>query len=403
MPYVGVNYKPVRINVDSTTEKYLSFHPVEMEQYVKQSTKGVCETKRQNSKTDTVKEGDDEKVAAADVVKADSASVGAHETPPPEASTATPPPALERSSPLPSPTISLPCSPPHSTCLDAVADMPATGTDKGDDIVSPAAQQEEPINVDCKILPKKRRKSRSKNGSRQRKRTRNEPNVCINPVTMMRINPTGAAASPVPAPEILTSTPYSDREDDTNSVEEFQSTICPIEENKSATVASNDDIDEVQFCGCTFHYMAHLDREQLNDIEAARAPSPPPPCTSMDMPNFKPAANSITPSSSWTGPLCSRCSPRPLPPPALLSAPYFPLIEKPVLRKSLSTIVSDEDEGKGKQMYVEPKMSSEDEMSHFFESLGLPYDYLEDVETHEMLDSDEKLGIALESMLESCC
>lgn len=401
MSYVGINYKPVRINVDGTTEKALSFHPVEMEQHVKRSTKGVYKTKQQNSKTSTVKEGDDEKVTTADGVKADAASLGAHETPPPEASTATPPPALERSSPLPSPSISLPCSPPHSACLDAIVDMLTTGTDKGDDIVSPVAQLEKPINVDRRIPPKKRRTTRSSSSSRQRKRTKDERNVCINPVTMVRISPTNAAAAlPIPAPEILASTPYSDQEDDTNSVEEFQSTICPIEENKSATVASNDDIDEVQFCGCIFHYMAHLDREELNDIEAAGAPSPPPPC--MDIPNFKPVAKSITPSSSWNGPLCSRCSPRPLPPPALLSAPYFPVIEKPVLRKSLSIIVSDDDEGKGKQKYVEPKRSSEDEMSHFFESLGLPYDYLEDVETHEMLDSDEKLGTALESMLERC-
>ena len=249
--------------------------------------------------------------------------------------------------------------------------------------------------------------------------------------------------------EIIRSTPYSDRspsanKDDTSSLADFQSTIHPLEASKVAArpTQTDDGIDEVSFCGCHFHYMGHLNRDALNEIEAFHPPESiaiPSSLTStdpdMDVPYLAPnmissltlpipvAAKQITLSSSTEQvSLCRQCGGA-RPPVAAgnyMARQLWPTLEAPVLSRHVSfeDHEHDGDYAKGQMKetagleakkttadYSEPHRSAKEEMDHFFESFELPYDYLSDgeIEEHELmnLDSDEKLAAALEEVMNS--
>lgn len=322
-------------------------------------------------------------------------------------------PALERSSPLLSPDI----SPPPS---------PTTVSEKS------------LSNQDEKRMPIKKRKPATKSAdmSSPKKKSKNSTsrkNVCINPVTM----------------EIIRSTPYSDRslnanKDDNSSLADFQSTIFPLEANKVAArpTQSDEGIDEVSFCGCHFHYMGHLNRDALNEIEAFHPPESiviPSSLMStdpdMDVPYLAPnmissltlpvpaAAKQITPSSSTEQiSLCRQCGGA-RPPVATgnyMARQLWPTVEVPVLSRHVSFEDHEHDGDyiqeqveettsreakKATGDYSEPHRSAKEEMEHFFQSFELPYDYLSDrdIEEHELmnLDSDEKLAAALEEVVNS--
>ena len=293
-------------------------------------------------------------------------------------------------------------------------------------------------NLDEKHIPIKKRKpatksANSSNPKKKPKKTSSRKNVCINPVTM----------------EIIRSTPYSDRSpsannDDTSSLADFQSTIHPLEANKVAArpTQTDDGIDEVSFCGCHFHYMGHLNRDALNEIEAFHPPESiaiPSSLMStdpdMDVPYLAPnmvssltlpipaTAKQITPSSSTEQvSLCRQCSGA-RPPVAAgnyTARKLWPTLEAPVLSRHVSFEDHEHDgkyaKGQMKETagqeakkttadYSEPHRSAKEEMDHFFESFELPYDYLSDreIEEHELmnLDSDEKLAAALEEVVNS--
>ena len=323
----------------------------------------------------------------------------------------TEPPILERSSPLLSPEISPP--------------------------PSPTTMSERPLsNRDEKHMPIKKRKPATKTANmssskKKKKATSYTKNVCINPVTM----------------EIIGSTPNfgqspNAQNDDTSSLADFQSTIHPLEDSKVAggPTQLDEGIDEVSFCGCHFHYMGHLNRDALNEIEAFHPPdsiSIPSSLVNtdpdMDVPYLSPnmissltlpmstIAKQITPSSSTEQvALCRQCGGARLPATARreMIEQLWPTLEAPVLSRHVSfedhehdgdNIKKPMEELAGHEArkttaeYSEPHRSAKEEMDHFFESFELPYDYLsdKDIEEHEMmnLDSDEKLAAALEKVV----
>ena len=321
------------------------------------------------------------------------------------------PPALERSSPLLSPEISPPPSP---TTMSA-----------------------KPLsNLDEKRMPIKKRKpaaksANSSNPKKKPKKTSSHKNVCVNPVTM----------------EIIRSTPYSDRssianKDDTSSLADFQSTIHPLEAYRVAARSTQEDdgIDEVSFCGCHYHYMRHMDMDEIEAFHPPESIAVPSSLMStdpdMDVPYLAPnmissltlpfpaaATKQITPSSSAEQfSLCHQCGGA-RPPVAAgnyMARQLWPTLEAPVLSHHVSfeDHEHDDDYAKGQMEetagreakkttadYSEPHRSAKEEMDHFFESFELPYDYLSDreIEEHELmnLDSDEKLAAALEEVVNS--
>lgn len=427
MQYCGVNYKPVKVNDDGSIDKCASCRP-------KVKVDNTKATSAEDNKAKVPKEEKEQDPnSPVEATDGNAEATSSKSSPSVETAPSTPPPALERSSPLPSPAISSPPSPRQST-PDAMHDGGANVQKM--DMVSNAEPHAASAPIRPKplvkpppavaaaassIRPKKRQPSRrSRNGGGREappsKKIKDERNVCINPVTMMRLNAATYNAPqssiPVQSTEMIASTPYSDHDD--NSVEIVKSVIRHIEEEKAAAPAATDntdeDLDEVQFCGCSYHYMAHLNREELNQIEAVRPPSPPPSigipeaAYSYDSSNFTtttPAAKHITPSTS-SDPLCSRCCPRTIPPPAILSSPNLPGIGKPmILPRSSSNVISDDEGESDDHHYVEPKRTSrDDEMDHFFEDLGLPFDEFEDIAHELVLEDDLALGDALEKMVE---
>jgi len=247
--------------------------------------------------------------------------------------------------------------------------------------------------------------------------TSQKKNVCINPVTMQIIP------------------------DDVSSLAEFESTIRLLEADKvvSRAAQQDDGIDEVSFCGCHFHYMGHLNRDALNEIEAFH---PPPELIAipsslasvnadMDVPYLAPdmlsslavpvaattGTNQITPSSSTEQiPLCIPFAS------GEMAEPNWPTLQTPVLSRHVSfedhehdgdynvdgeeQVIKGVAKAESKKLvaeYSEPHRSAKEEMEHFFENFDLPYDWLSDrdIEEHEMmdLDSDEKLAAALKEAI----
>jgi hypothetical protein len=301
---------------------------------------------------------------------------------------------------------------------------------------SPTTMSENPLSKpQDKLLPIKKRKpvtSAMRSGTKKKKRTTSrKKNVCINPMTM----------------ELINSTPYSSRSpnnsnDSSSSLADFESIIRPLEGDKITDDQPNDYIDEVSFCGCHYHYMGHLNRDALNEIEAFHPPdsiaipsSLASDAADMNFPYLIPnmmssltvpetdVSNQITPSSSTEQVhLCRQCGgTRSLVAPSNnMTEQNWPTLEAPVLSRHVSFEDHEHDgdydttegqmkgveKSEGKKTvaaYSEPHRSAKEKMDHFFESLELPYDYLSDVdiEEHEMmnLDSDEKLAAALENVV----
>ena len=312
------------------------------------------------------------------------------------------PPVLERTSPLLSPEISPPPSP----------------TTMSQKPLSELPEKRKPIK---KRKPAKAGAKQTNSRKKAKKTaTSQKKNVCINPVTMQIIP------------------------DDVSSLAEFESTIRLLEADKvvSRAAQQDDGIDEVSFCGCHFHYMGHLNRDALNEIEAFH---PPPELIAipsslasfnadMDVPYLAPnmlsslavpvaattGTNQITPSSSTEQiPLCIQCGGIAS---GEMAEPNWPTLQTPVLSRHVSfedhehdgdynvdgeeQVIKDVAKAESKKLvaeYSEPHRSAKEEMEHFFENFDLPYDWLSDrdIEEHEMmnLDSDEKLAAALKEAI----